>query len=263
MNSRMMRVLSLLLISTVEVTQGLHIMKGNDDPLRTRLDAALKQSPDPTLDALYFSVEQPWMTAVRDPNMEPHMRDDERQLLYSLLEQATTYQEFGTGGSTVVALHHKNIQHIHSVESAMEWIDILSKRDDISAARKQNRLNLVYGNIGPTGAWGTPTNRSLSYLWPNYSGKYAESTLDFDLVFVDGRFRVACLLKALRRATAHRRQNTVFAMHDYMNRRQYHVVEEFLDRVTHATTLTVFRTKEKVNNAALDAKIIEFEKNFA
>ena len=94
-----MRVLLLMLIFAGPVAQGLHIMKINDESLKTR-----------TLDALYFSVEELRKTADGDPIMEPCMTRDERKLFYELLESATTYQEFGTGGSTVVAVHHENIR---------------------------------------------------------------------------------------------------------------------------------------------------------
>lgn len=187
------------------------------------------------------------------------MEPQERMLFYELLRNATLYQEFGAGGSTVVALMHKSIKHMHTVESAQEWINLLSKRKDVHTALNNGRLALVHGNIGPTSRMGHPANTDHQPLWPDYSGKYAESPIKFDLVFVDGRFRVACLLKALARAPIDRRSSIVFAMHDYTNRPNYHVVEEFVDVVQTAKTLAVFRAKDSINMTLLNETIHKYD----
>ena len=114
-----------------------------------------------------------------------------RELFYELLRNATVYQEFGAGGSTAAALMFKNIQYMHTIESSLSWINLLANRDDVDAANQSKRLNLVHGNVGPTKAVGFPIDLQNKTVWPDYAGKHAESSTNFDLIFVDGRFRVS------------------------------------------------------------------------
>jgi len=193
--------------------------------------------------------------------MEPHMSQDERRLFYELLDNASFYQEFGAGGSTVVALMRKNIKQIHTIEGARDWVHILKERKDVSSAIAGGRMKLVYADIGPTGEWGHPTRPDSRARWPEYSGKLAERTdgVHFDLIFVDGRFRVACLLKALKRIPYSERNVKVFAMHDYTNREHYHVVERFVRPVKTVDTLNVFQAKADIDETALDEAIATYE----
>eukprot|EP00746_Dinoflagellata_sp_MGD_P130486 gnl/MRDRNA2_/MRDRNA2_64412_c0_seq1.p1 gnl/MRDRNA2_/MRDRNA2_64412_c0~~gnl/MRDRNA2_/MRDRNA2_64412_c0_seq1.p1 ORF type:complete len:201 (-),score=34.94 gnl/MRDRNA2_/MRDRNA2_64412_c0_seq1:164-742(-) len=188
------------------------------------------------------------------------MTTAERGLFYKLIREATRYQEFGSGGSTVVALTHSNIKQVYTVESDVEWISNLKKRKDVSDAIENGRMQFMHGDIGPTGWWGMPVNESKRYKFPEYSG-YASATKSwhFDFVFVDGRFRVACMLKALQQVPVDERSKVVFAMHDYMDRKWYHVVEGFLDRVQNADSLAVFRAKTLIKESALQAVIAQYE----
>lgn len=198
-----------------------------------------------------------------DPAMVPVMPASDLVLIDKYLGQATHYQEFGAGGSTVAALAKPNIQRVHTVESAQAWVDILSKRSDIHQAIASQRLKLVYANIGPVYSWGRPVDTSAIGAWPAYSGLDAESDVMFDLVFVDGRFRVACFLKALNRIQEQNREHTVLMIHDYMNRPQYHVVEQFADKVEQAQTLVVFRKKAAIDTAAMTQLIQKYELDYA
>lgn len=234
-----------------------------------KLGAAAQADPArPEDDAAYLEIEEQHarlqsaeeMKSTED-EMEPHMKDIERALFYMLLDNATHYQEFGSGGSTVVALKRANIKKIHTVESDRNWVNDLSGRQDVSSAMQVGRMKFVHADIGPTGLWGKPRDKSHKAQWPGYSGEAAERDdgVVFDLVFVDGRFRVACLLKALQRDLAANRTGTVFAMHDYMHRKKYHVVEKFVRIVDSAGTLAVFQAMPSVDQAALDAAIGKYE----
>lgn len=234
------------------------------------LRAATQADPArPEDDAAYLDVEERRAhlqgvvktRSSRDEPMEPHMEDVERALFYKLIGSATHYQEFGAGGSTAVALRHANIERIHTVESDRQWVHDLSGRADVSSAMQTGRMKLVHADIGETVHWGYPKDDSHQAQWPRYSGEAAERDdgVYFDLVFVDGRFRVACLLKALRRDLTAKRTGTVFAMHDYTERQYYHVVEKFFRVVDSAGTLAVFQAMPDVDRAALDAEIGTYE----
>eukprot|EP00747_Dinoflagellata_sp_TGD_P087999 gnl/TRDRNA2_/TRDRNA2_163843_c0_seq4.p1 gnl/TRDRNA2_/TRDRNA2_163843_c0~~gnl/TRDRNA2_/TRDRNA2_163843_c0_seq4.p1 ORF type:complete len:230 (-),score=25.12 gnl/TRDRNA2_/TRDRNA2_163843_c0_seq4:40-627(-) len=192
--------------------------------------------------------------------MEPHMTRHERSLFYKYLDKARYYEEFGAGGSTVVAVARPNIVKVHTVESNSDWIDKLRHRSDISSAISNNKLELVHANIGKTRRWGMPKGGSSRERWPNYSGKYAETGDKFDLILVDGRFRVACALKALQRILPEDRDNTTLIVHDYVNRTQYHRIEEFATVVDQVDTLAVFRKKADVDSLQLAQAIAFFDK---
>lgn len=191
--------------------------------------------------------------------MEPHMYEDERALFYSYLGNATNYLEYGSGGSTVVAMAHQNIRRVHTVESDKNWIKVLSKDSNVARGLKAGLLQLVHANLGPVGSWGYPLTQLKRRDWPKYSGFYAEvgdENTAYDLVLVDGRFRVACMLKSLRRLAEG--ASAFFIIHDY-ERTSYHAIERFAEKVASAHRLQVFRKKENVDPVALAAAIANFE----
>jgi len=61
-----------------------------------------------------------------------------------------------------------------------------------------------------------------------------------DFVFIDGRFRVACALHVLPFLN----ESGKIGVHDYMNRKQYHVIEKFYDRVENIDNGAIFVPKK-------------------
>lgn len=210
------------------------------------------------LDALYTEVEN--LREAKDA-MKPHMSVRDRLLFYKLLRGAVNYQEFGCGGSTVTALAHPNIKKIQSIESSGDWVAKLRRRSDVGKAVRTDRLDLVHADIGPVKAWGYPSNEFFRSRWPAYSQYASKDGLKYDLIFVDGRFRVACFLRALTRITRGRRDHVALAIHDYQNRPQYHVVERFAQVMSHGDTLTVFRRKWNMDRGLLWRTIHSYSYN--
>ena len=64
---------------------------------------------------------------------------------------------------------------------------------------KNKRINLNHVDIGPLKEWGNPLNEESKFKWHNYSEAIISvaKTNNIDLVLVDGRFRVACILTSL------------------------------------------------------------------
>jgi len=148
--------------------------------------------------------------------MYPHMGVLDRARIYMLLANATNYREFGSGGSTVqAATKFKNIQKIVVSESDKKFVHYLLGRSDLKREVASGRLVMRHADVGPVGEWGVPKDRSRVKQWPAYSS-YNNSLSEFnppfwfDMVFVDGRFRVACLLKALKATSSDRIDQTVF-----------------------------------------------------
>jgi len=63
-----------------------------------------------------------------------------------------------------------------------------------------------------------------------------------DFVFIDGRYRVACALHVLPLL----KEGGKIAIHDYMNRKQYHVIEEFYDRTENIDSSAILVPKKDV-----------------
>lgn len=143
-----------------------------------------------------------------------------------LYASAGVILEYGSGGSTVLAAGMPG-KTVFSVESDLDWArDMADYFKDHPPAGK---VHLHPVDIGPTGQWGAPVDDSG---WRSYH-LYPVSVWDRkdfihpDLILIDGRFRAACLLTALLRAE---RPLTVL-FDDYMQRKRFHVVERWVNRV--------------------------------
>jgi len=140
-------------------------------------------------------------------------------------QDAKVILEYGSGGSTVLAAEMPG-KTIFSVESDRAWTDMLAAY--LTSADVLSMPTLHYCDVGPTGRWGRPKNDSG---WRNYHA-YPLSVWerpDFvqpDVVLIDGRFRAACFLTVLFRAT----QPVTVYFDDYIGRAKYHIAEQFVPR---------------------------------
>ena len=149
------------------------------------------------------------------------MTEKEGRMWFSQLLAARRYLEYGSGGSTVVAAWRAMqpslpSMTIHSVESSQEWVDQLRADNPIiRAAEAAGKLTFRIRTLGETGAWGAPLN------WSNRSieerravGRaYCEAFYQcrYDVILIDGRFRGACAIHAVKLLDKH----TVVFVHDY------------------------------------------------
>jgi hypothetical protein len=124
--------------------------------------------------------------------MQLAMTIKEIDLLKNYVSNAISYFEYGCGGSTVLVNSYPNIKHMVSVDSCLEWIE--KTKEQISNA---NKLNFHYIDInGNCSGWGSPIDNSKISDWIKYPNSILEQKEDFDLILVDGRFRVACCAAA-------------------------------------------------------------------
>ncbi|MBS0232901.1 MAG: class I SAM-dependent methyltransferase [Proteobacteria bacterium] len=171
--------------------------------------------------------------------MTPSMTAMEINRYCELLNGATNILEFGAGGSTLLAAERPGLQ-ITSVDSDPGWFAKLREKPAINRAEKEGRLRLLHIDIGPTGEWGHPIDDTKRELWPNYSNLPWEM-LDQkpDLVFIDGRFRVACgLCTALHAKPG----QTVVAVHDF-ERRRYRALKFYLKKTEMVERLAIFEPR--------------------
>jgi hypothetical protein len=171
---------------------------------------------------------------------QPFMTPREVELFKKYLSQSTHYFEFGSGGSTVVAQAMDSVHTITSIESDRKFQEEVQGRCP--------RAKVRWINVGPTNEYGVPKDPKNLGLFPNYSLAYKDRTAQPDFVLVDGRFRVSCVCQVLLEEG-----DPIIAIHDYMQRPQYHVIAPFVDFIESADTLAVCKRKKEVNQEKLQA----------
>jgi hypothetical protein len=168
--------------------------------------------------------------------MRPHMHNREFEVFSRHYASADSIIEFGCGGSTVFGVQETKAT-IRSVESDRDWIAKLRDLPAMAEAERTNRLEILHADIGATKEWGHPADPSTKEKWPIYSN--LPWPAEPSLVFVDGRFRLACILNAILNV----RPDTIIMVHDFWNRPAYHAALLFLDEVESIETLGVFKPR--------------------
>ena len=117
-------------------------------------------------------------------------------------------------------------------------------------AEAEGKLAMRVGDIGPTGMLGQPANFSHRPKQERveqarrYTNAFGDQGV-YDLILIDGRFREACAMYALK--LAHR--NTLMLMHDYLDskeggpRRYKQTVERYYHTLEYQHSLGLFRPK--------------------
>ena len=170
----------------------------------------------------------------------------EQDFLIKYSKNAEEYLEFGSGGSTFLMLLNTQIQHITSVESDKKWIKYL-RNWKIIPNNEKKRLKFLHINIGRTGEWGRPIDLEKKDKFPNYSLCPFINNKNYDVVFIDGRFRVACALQTILNCN----KNTKILIHDFINRPYYHSILEFTDIVDTVDTMVLLKIKDDFNKNQL------------
>ncbi|PWB82452.1 MAG: hypothetical protein C3F11_11870 [Methylocystaceae bacterium] len=172
-------------------------------------------------------------------SLRPHMTDSEIELFTQHLHGARRLLEFGCGGSTVLA-GAEGASGIVSVDSDRAWLDKVAAAPEL----RKTSFQPVHVDIGPIGAWGVPSDHSHALKWPDYyTAVWAHVAQEPDVVFIDGRFRIACTLYSLLKCGGRAK----YLIHDFWNRDHYHCVLEFLDCIDRVDTLGVFVAKETID----------------
>jgi hypothetical protein len=177
------------------------------------------------------------------------MAADERSLLRHCLARCHRYLEFGSGLSTFFALD-EGVEMCWSVELDPRWVERMRSFLDIRKAEAAGRLVLHYADIGAVGEWGIPFSDSPQAKWNRYPLEiWDRIPAPPDLVFVDGRFRLACCLAAWLACP----RSTRVLMHDFGTsdpvRRNYARVQCFAEIVGVTKTLALLRRRRDFSPA--------------
>lgn len=195
--------------------------------------------------------------------MPMHASNAEIHLFARYILKARFYLEYGCGGSTFLALYISQAQ-ILSVESDPKFIALLSSypliQQDLKAPKPRLRFYPI--NLGEIGKWGFPLNENLKETFPLYSqGIFKElpqkQISQIDTIFIDGRFRVACVLNVL----LHCSESATILIHDFFNREHYHIVLEFLICIEKVDTLGVFCSRPNNDKSRILALLQEYQYN--
>jgi hypothetical protein len=165
------------------------------------------------------------------------------------------YQEFGIGGSTVLAIR-SGLESVVAVDSDPDWVDAARKHPEIAAAIQAGRADIRHADIGPVAEWGHPSDPGHIRSWPDYIATawdaWSKRNEMPDLIFVDGRFRVACCLSVVLLAAADpslTRELRVL-LHDVgPGRPCYDEVLQFFDVVESVNTLRVMKIKPGISGS--------------
>lgn len=183
------------------------------------------------------------------------MTRGELNLLHSYLNKSTTYLEFGAGESTVYAAGVQSLVHIDSVDSNPEFVENnLLIQPVVQKAVTGGKLRFHLKDLGRIGEWGHPLNDEKKHLWPEYSTAVFKEKRRYDLVLIDGRFRVACALQTL----LHTPPGCIILIHDFWNREQYHILLRYLEVVERMDTMAAFERKAQVNFGKLNSDLKRF-----
>jgi hypothetical protein len=172
------------------------------------------------------------------------MTKNELTMLHSYIDAATHYLEFGSGESTIHASKSSSIKTVDSVESSQDYVNENLKNDlYIIDALSAGKLCIQLIDIGETIYWGYPKNTSKKHLWPNYSLSIYSRSKKYDLVLVDGRFRVSCVLNYLLNTP----EDCILIIHDFWNRPEYHIVLKYLQLKDRVDSMGVFTKAKNIN----------------
>lgn len=190
----------------------------------------------------------------------PRMSKAELALFRDVLGRGyERYSEFGLGGSTLEAVR-SGFKTLVAVDSDERWVQAVRRHPEMAAARRSRRLSVLHARIGPVGAWGKPSDPATIRTWTRYVGtawaEWARRGEKPDLVFVDGRFRVACALSALLACPDN---PPLLMVHDMTEKRLrgYAAILRFWETVEQAESLRVLRAMPGRDNAALLTAFVE------
>jgi len=125
------------------------------------------------------------------------------------------------------------VTNLVSVDSDASFLADVRKK--LSQADRRAMSKLIHVNIGLTVDWGMPVFRKPTRRRVRRWEEYAKAPWRYfrtigqqpDLILVDGRFRVACVLESLLSLSP--LSETKILLDDYVGRPEYSVVEQFAD----------------------------------
>jgi hypothetical protein len=129
-----------------------------------------------------------------------HLTPQAQRLLIDAISRfGHRYLEFGMGGATILAAQAG--RDVVAVNSSAALVKRVGEHPDVADSIKGGRVSLLHADIGPVAEWGFPADQCRAGAWPDYIRlpwtEWERRGERPDLIFVDGRFRLACCLSAI------------------------------------------------------------------
>ncbi|MBM1689166.1 hypothetical protein [Sulfitobacter geojensis] len=177
-----------------------------------------------------------------------HLFEGHNNIFLDLVSKAKAYGEYGCGASTIWAANETSLD-ITSVDSSNEWLSHVQ-----SKIRRSEGIKTVHVDIGPLGDWGRPVGYQDRQRFVDYAEGLWTAGQSYDLVLIDGRFRMACFLTTLLRA----RPGTVIVFDDYVGRTHFRVAEEFVKSFRCNERQAAFIVPKEMDRAIIEAERDKF-----
>jgi len=185
-------------------------------------------------------------------SIKSNFKNIEKQYFLQKLSACSFYLEYGAGESTLLASSEPNIKTIRSIETTSKWIKIVN--ENITYSNKDVNIDYIDINSDENN-WGYPKNKNKIDNWSLYQ-QYCYGK-NYDLCFIDGRFRVSSFLHTYINAPL----GCNILIHDYPNknsgRTYYKDIEKIAIKKEQIESLAVFVKSEDLSeNNLLKAKHI-------
>lgn len=165
------------------------------------------------------------------------MTAKEINYLKSYIKKDSNYLEWGSGGSTDT-FGRLTSGKIVSVENYDPWCKKVSQTPFVNCRLSQNTMDYYCVIPHETGNAGYPLDSAHNGDFMEYI-TVVENYPNFDILLVDGRWRVACALFALD----YIKDDTVVFFHDF-SRQEYFVVLEYYDKIGQVDSLVALSRKK-------------------
>jgi hypothetical protein len=191
-----------------------------------------------------------WRYILRPPpafSDQPHLSNAAAEKWHSDVAESKVMVEYGAGGSTLAAIRHVSL--LVSVDTDKRFLKAVER--GVSAIADRGAFHPVHANIGLTWHWGmpvivapSPTRLEKWRKYPIAPWLALEGLGEVpDLIFIDGRFRVACVLESFLMLPAG--AECKFLMDDFVGREDvYGCILEFVKDVKEHDRMISFRRKD-------------------
>lgn len=180
--------------------------------------------------------------------------DGDDALFKELIKNTEIYFEYGCGKSTEFVCKNTEAS-IHAVDTSRDWIN---KLKGLTIGDASERINLNWIDVGEVAEWGYPVSFERRENFKVYAEFLWLKQITPDLVLIDGRFRVFCFLTSVNLAPV----GTKILFDDYTNRRVYHVVEEFCEKIDTCGRQALFEVSQSAKRKITDDILATFQNVF-
>lgn len=212
-----------------------------DAPQKTLFDAAAKQAFGYVVREADMSVRLPFDLTTWTERSLGGLTDHDRLAIAEIYSHANSVFEFGLGESTKIA-NHVGVPNYAGIDSDPVWVN--KTRSAVAS-----HFRFYFADIGTTQAWGYPVHMGSRSQVSNRYGEENEGlpkmvleyqlapllveALPFEVYFVDGRFRIGCVLTSFLHAAARGaldQSGTTVLLHDCDDRPRYYIVDGLFNR---------------------------------